>query len=106
VPITRGFAGAFLGALALFGCGMVQDMVNVEKNSDAIAVALEKELGAKPLVGWNIQNGTVTNVSVTFPLEAVSKIPVGELETKVRASVLKTFEKPPGQLVVSVISTE
>ena len=106
MAITRGFAGALLGALALFGCGMVQDMVNVQKNSDAIAVALEKELGAKPLVGWNIQNGTVTNVSVTFPLEAVSKIPVGELETKVRASVLKTFEKPPGQLVVSVISTE
>ena len=82
MAITRGFAGAFLGALALFGCGMVQDMVNVEKNSDAIAVALEKELGAKPLVGWNIQNGTVTNMSVTFPLEAVSKIPVGELEAK------------------------
>ena len=106
MPITRGFAVAFLGALALFGCGLVQDMANVQKNSDAIAAALEKELGSKPLVGWNIENGTVTNVSVTFPLESVSKIPVGELETKVRASVLKNFEKPPGQLVVSVISTE
>ena len=106
MPITRGFAVAFLGAVALFGCGMVQDMVNVQKNSEAIAVSLEKELGTKPLVGWNIQNGTVTNVNVTFPLEAVSQIPVGELEAKVRASVLKRFEKPPGQLVVSVISTE
>src|SRR5258705_11799337 len=98
--ITEGFALVLLTALALCGCGMVQDMAESQKKSDAIAVSLEKELGIKPLVGWNINNGTLTYVNVTFPLDGVSKLAVGELEAKVRAIVLNSFEKPPEQLVV------
>src|SRR4051812_17264766 len=82
--ITEGLALVLLASLALCGCGMVQDMAEFQKRSDAIAVSLEKELGIKPLVGWNIYNGTLTDVNVVFPLEGVSKLPVGELEAKVR----------------------
>ncbi|HTS53539.1 MAG TPA: hypothetical protein VMH26_09730 [Burkholderiales bacterium] len=103
--VTSGLGLVLLSTL-LFACGMVQDMAEVQKKSDAIAVSLEKELGAKPTVGWNIHNGTLTHVNVTFPLEAVSKLPVGELEAKVRAIVRQSFEKPPEQLIVSVISKE
>src|SRR5882762_9609226 len=91
-------------AAALAGCGMVSDMAETQKKSEAIALALEKELGVKPFVGWNIHNGSLTNVNVSFPVESVAKLAVGELAAKVRVVVSQSFEKPPEQLVVSTFS--
>jgi len=90
----------------LIGCEMVQDLAEAQHKSEAVALALEKEVGAKPVVGCNIRNGTLTNVTVTFPLERVSDLAVGELEAKVRAAVLRGFDKPPEQLTVSVYSNQ
>jgi hypothetical protein len=96
-----------LAALAgLVGCGMVSDLAETQKKSEGIAVALEKELGVKPLVGWNIHNGTLTHVNVNFPVEGVAKLSVGELDAKVRVVVTKHFEKAPEQLVVSTFSKQ
>lgn len=95
-----------MAAAMLFGCGMVSDLAETQKKADAIAIALEKELGAKPMVGWNIHNGTLTHVNVQFPVEGVAKLPVGELDARVRAVVVKSFDKPPERLVVSTISTQ
>ena len=95
---------ALVCAAGLAGCGMVSDIAETQKKSEAVALALEKELGAKPLVGWNIHNGRLTNVQVSFPLESVSRLEVGALEAKVRAVVTRSFEKPPEQLVVSTFS--
>ncbi len=90
----------------LFGCGMVSDLAETQKKADAIALALAKEIGVKPVVGWNIHNGTLTHVNVQFPVEGVAKLPVGELDARVRAVVTKSFEKPPAQLVVSTFSRQ
>lgn len=90
----------------LLGCGMVSDLAETQKKSDAIAVEIEKDLGVKPMVGWNIHNGTLTHVNVQFPVEGVAKLSVGELDAKVRAVVAKSFEKPPEQLVVSTFSKQ
>ena len=103
MPLIKQVAPLLIGA-ALPGCGLFQDMAATQKKSEAVAIALEKDLGVKPLVGWNIHNGILTNVNVTFPVESVAKLPVGELDARVRAIVLKSFEKPPEQLVVSTFS--
>ena len=91
-------------AATLASCGMVSDIAETQKKSEAIALALEKELGAKPLVGWNIHNERLTNVQVSFPLESVARLEVGALEARVRAVVTRSFDKPPEQLVVSTFS--
>lgn len=93
-----------LGTLLLAGCQMAQDMVDAGAKSDAVAVALEKDLGAKPRVGWNIHNGTLTNLTVVFPLASVASLPVGDLEARVRAEVTKQFAPPPRQVTLSVVS--
>lgn len=93
-------------ASVLFGCGMASDVAETQKKSDVIALALEKEIGVKPLVGWKIQNGTLAHVNVQFPVDGVAKLPVGELVSKVRVVVTKSFDKPPQQLVVSTFSQQ
>jgi len=90
----------------LFGCGVASDLAETQKKTNAIALALEKELGVKPMVSANIHNGTLTHVNVQFPAEGVAKLPVGELDTKVRTVVMKSFEKPPEHLVVSTFSRQ
>ena len=97
---------AFLWTIALTGCGIVSDMAETQKKSEAVAAALEKELGVKPLVGWNINNGSLTNLTVNFPAEPVEKLSVGELNARVRVVVNQQFERPPEQLVVSTFSTQ
>jgi hypothetical protein len=42
------------------------DMTEAQKKSETIALALEKEIGVRPFAGWNIHNGTLTNVTVSF----------------------------------------
>ena len=99
-------AFAMVGVLLLSACGMIGDMSDALEKSEAIAVELEKEIGTKPFVGWNINNGTLTNVTVTFPIEGVSKLTIGELDAKVRVVVARSFDKPLEQLIVSTISTK
>ncbi len=95
-----------VAATVLFGCGMVSDVTETKTKSDAVAVALEKAIGVKPLVGWKIQNGTLTQVNVQFPVDGVAKLPVGELVNTVRVVVTESFDKPPQQLVVSTFSQQ
>lgn len=93
-------------ASLLFGCGMASDVAETQMKSDAIALALEKEIGVKPLIAWKIQNGALAHVNVQFPVDGVAKFPVGELVSKVRVAVTKSFDKPPQQLVVSTFSQQ
>ena len=96
----------FVGVSLLSACGMIGDMTEAQEKSETVALELEKETGVKPFVGWNIHNGTLTNVTVSFPMEGVSKLTVGELDAKVRAVVTRSFEKMPEQLVVSSFSKQ
>ncbi len=88
----------------LFGCGMASDVMETQKKSDAIALALEKEVGVKPQIAWEIQNGTLAHINVQFPVDGVANLPIGELVSKVRTAVTTSFDKPPQQLVVSTFS--
>lgn len=85
---------------------MASDVAETQRKSDALTLALEKEFGVKPLVGWKIQNGSLAHVNVQFPVDNVANLPVGELANKVRGVVNKSFDKPPQQLVVSAFSQQ
>jgi len=104
--ITSRLAPLLLCAAIGAGCGVVADLAESQKKSEEFAVALEKELGVKPFVGWNINNGTLTNVNVNFPLEGVARLAAGELHAKVRTVVSRHFGKAPEQLIVSTFSTK
>ena len=87
------------------GCGMTAEMADAQHKADTVATSMESEFGTKPFVGWMVANGTLATVTVTFPVSAVAKMPVGELEAKVRAEVTKHFDKAPQSLNVMVTSS-
>jgi hypothetical protein len=102
----RLFLSSLVGIALMSGCGVVSDITDAQRRSEAIALELEKDMGVKPFVGWNIHNGTLTNVTVSFPVEGVAKLSVGDLNARVRKAVAQSFEKPPEHLVVSTFSKQ
>jgi hypothetical protein len=88
-------------SLVLSGCNFVESMKETQAQADAAAELLEKEVGTKPFMGWNIHNGTLTNVNVIFEGSKVAALPVSELEAKVRRAVTASFKQQPKQLIVS-----
>lgn len=94
---------AIIGAsLLLIGaCNFVESMKETHAQAEAAAAALEKEMGTRPFMGWNVHNGTLTNLNVIFEGSKVAALPVSELEAKVRRAVAASFKQQPKQLLVS-----
>jgi hypothetical protein len=86
-------------SLALTHCGQVSTLVNGFKYANAVASALEQELGAKPQVGFNWHNGRLLSVTVQFP-ELYQRKPLAELAGMVRAVVEKEFQQKPDNIVL------
>ncbi len=86
--------------LLLAGCGAVDSMTDGFKHTQEVANDLENAVGSKPFVGFNWNNGSLTNVSVTF-----GEVPKGkkieELIEISRKSISKYFKQVPNQVIVA-----
>jgi hypothetical protein len=88
-----------LGVL-LSGCDALNTMSEGLKNSEGVASDLEKSVGSKPFVGFNWNNGSLTNVSVTFEGVPSGKT-VQQIATLSRAAIASHFKQPPQKIVIS-----
>ncbi len=95
-----------VASLLLGGCNFIESFKETMAQADAAAALLEKDVGTKPLVGWNVNNYTLTNVNVTFEGSKVAALPVSELEAKVRRAVAASFKQQPKELVISAARWE
>ena len=86
-------------SLALTQCGQVNTLVNGFKYANAVASALEQEMGAKPQVGFNWHNGRLLSVTVQFP-DLYQRKPLAELAGRVRAVVEKEFQQKPDNIIL------
>ena len=95
----RRTAFLLLSAASLAACGMINTMVDGFKHVNAVEAELQKTLGSKPSVGFNWHNGTLTQVSVTFPQLLEGK-PLSELAETVRTAVTSEFKQTPENIVL------
>ena len=93
------FAITTLTLLTLGGCG---DFSAVMTETGAVAAEVGTTLGAKPMIGFNINNGTVTQITATFEGAVVSKHTVNDLERHVRAAVKKHMKASPQNIYINV----
>lgn len=88
-------------ALFLGACDFVETFKEVQSQAEAAATMLEKDVGTRPFIGWNVNNGKFTNLNVVFDGTKVAALSVRELESKVRKAVSASFKEQPQQLMVS-----
>ena len=95
----RSLGAALLLAAVLCGCDVVSFVKEGTAWSNDTAAAIEKQVGVRPQVGFNYNNGQLVTVTVQFG--SVPSVDVPELEKIARAAVLQSFKKEPTYLVVS-----
>ena len=95
------FLTIIAAAFLLSACNFVESFKEVQSQAEAAASLLEKDVGTRPLMGWNVHNGTFTNLNVVFDGSKVATFSVRDLESKVRRAVGSSFREQPKQLMVS-----
>ena len=92
----------FLVVLLVTSCGVVESFKEMIEQTNKTADVLEGSLGTRPQIGWNIENGVLTNVNVYFEKIDDASVSVAELTEQVKAAVAENIEERPAELVVSV----
>ena len=90
---------AILLTLLLASCGSISETQN---QSNAAAAMLEKELGSKPQVGFNIHNGALARVTFIFDGSKIGDVQVKELEERTRRALAASFKERPKVVQVMV----
>ncbi len=88
--------------LFLSGCSLVRDFQDMIKQSDAASAMIDRELGSRPKIGWNVTNGILTEVNVQFDELADKDITIAELERTVKDSVEESMNGSPEILLVTI----
>jgi hypothetical protein len=92
-----------LPMMILTGCGVGESFTEIQRQTELASDALRKEVGVRPQIGWNISNGTLTNVAVVFPEEKVGQLSISELSTTVQLALTNNLKDKPQKIVLSVI---
>jgi hypothetical protein len=94
---------AIRSALALVllvsGCDMASQIKDGVAHSTAAAEAIEQQVGKKPEIGFNYNNGSFSQAPVQF--WEVPATPLPELEKIARAAVRNEFKDEPASLVIA-----
>ncbi|MEJ1360232.1 MAG: hypothetical protein RPU43_00550 [Candidatus Sedimenticola sp. (ex Thyasira tokunagai)] len=92
-----------LAPFLLSGCEMAAEVGEMHSKMEKVNDALKTELKMEAQVGWNIHNGTLTQISVLIPAEKAGEQTLQELKESTYPIVRKHFQKDPlvYQLAVS-----
>ena len=92
-------------AIALVSaCGVVEDMKGAFEKAQLVAKAIKDRHGWDTQVGWNIHNGRLTQVTVTFQASDVREQKVAVLETAAAEAIVKAFAAQPEMIFVQIAS--
>ena len=86
-------------AFALAACDMVGQVKDGLAHSTAASESIAKQVGKKPEIGFNYNNGSFSQATVQF--DDAPAMPLPELEKVVRAAVVTEFKEEPSLLVIA-----
>ncbi|HEB50811.1 MAG TPA: hypothetical protein ENI89_09405 [Desulfobulbus sp.] len=91
-----------LALLLLTGCDALQDMGSMFEKQGIVQKVIRDRYGWETGVGWNMQNGRLTRVTVSFSAADVAHEKVLTLEQVAREAVGQAFRSTPEVICVQV----
>lgn len=88
-------AAAVLLSVLLAGCDTAIQVSEMNRKMDVINADLKKTLGFEAQIGWNINNGTLTQITVLLPADKVGEQSIRQLKDMTYPVVIKHFDKAP-----------
>ena len=92
---------ALLLVILVCGCDAASNFTELMAQSKEAERAVEQQVGAKPQIAFNWQNGRLVTVTIQFG--SVPTVGIGELEKVSRAAVVTAFKQEPNNLVVAFV---
>ena len=89
-------------ASLLIGCDFAGDMKDMFAKQELVQKAIKNKYGIDAQVGWNMNNGTLTQVTVIFNSNDVQSKKVSDLEVMAHDAVTSAFKSKPQYLNVQV----
>jgi hypothetical protein len=96
--------GLILG-IGLVGCDTVEDMRDMIDTQEQLRGIIKEDIGVESLVGFNINNGVLINVTITLNADDVADRSVSELVRIARSAVKRSFESKPRAIYIQMATT-
>ncbi len=91
--------------LMIPACGVLKSFQQLNEQTEAVRTEIEQNTGSRPIVGWTITNGVLTEVDVYFGDFINEEITVTELKQSVAESVEHHMKRQPKRLMIRIDAT-
>ena len=91
--------------VVLVGCDAIEDMKHIFTKQKLVIEAIKEEKGWDTEVGFNINNGVLTHVTVTMDAKDIYDQKVEDLEKLVKRVVLDSFKSTPQAIYIQIAVT-
>jgi hypothetical protein len=95
----------FVLAIALAGCETVENRREMLDTQVQLRAMIKEELGVESLVGFNMNNGVLIDVSITLNADDVADRSVSELTRIAKSVISKSFESKPRAIYIQIATT-
>ncbi len=93
-------------SLLLAGCSAVSDMKGMFEKQGLVQKTIKEKYGLQTQVGWNMNNGVLTQVSVVFDEGEVREKKVSELEAVAKDAIESSFKSRPRTINIQIACTD
>ena len=90
---------------ALAGCDTVEELRDMLDTQEQLKGIILEKIGVESLVGFNMNNGVLIDVTITLNANDVADRRVSELERIARSAVKKSFEGKPRAIYIQIATT-
>ena len=94
----------FIAILALSGCNAIDDMKGMFEKQELVQTAIKDEYGWDSQVGWNINNGILTQVTIILKADQVRDEKVSTLEKAAVEAITRSFKSKPRAIYIQVMA--
>ena len=91
-------------AMLVTACSAFEDMASFTEKQALVQKAIKDKYGWETMVGWNMHNGTLTQVTVMFNADQVRGETIANLEQAAQVGVASAFQSKPQVIYVQVAS--
>ncbi len=93
-----------LCAFVLYGCDSVEDMKGMFEKQELAQTHIKKQYGWNSQLGFNFNNGVLTQVTIVFNAEEVRNETVENLESITKKVVANVFKSKPQAIFIQIAS--
>ena len=91
--------------IMLLGCDAIDDMKGMFEKQEIVQSAIKEKYGWQTQVGFNMNNGVLTQVTVIFDANEVRNEKVSKLEVITKDVISTSFKSTPRAIYIQISST-